>query len=402
MDFAYDEVVEDYRERLLGFMDEWVFPNEHHFHDRPGSDTARWERPDVMAELKAQARRRGLWNLFLAGHSGGAGLTNLQYAPLAEISGWSPEVAPEALNCNPPDTGNMELLSLFGTDAQKDEWLTPLLAGDMRSAYCMTEPGVSSSDASNLRLSIRDDGDSWVLDGAKWWSTGAMSSDCKLMIVMGVTDADAEPRHRHSLILVPTDAPGVDRRRGLEIFGFTHSAHGGHAEVRFDGVRVQKSNILGERGRGQALAQARLGPGRIHHCMRMIGMAERAIQLMCERANDRTAFGKTLGEQGIVQHWIAQSRVRIAQLRLLVLQAAWQIDTVGARQARDAISAIKVAAPDTTEWIIDKAIQVFGAEGMTQDHPLAMLWAQARTMRFIDGADEVHRMVVATRELGRH
>ena len=403
MDFAYDEVTENLRTALLTFMDEMVYPNEHLFHDRPEAGDAQWERPAVMAELKKEARDRGLWNLFLAGgHAGGAGLTNLQYAPLAEITGWSPEVAPEALNCNPPDTGNMELLTLFGTDEQKDRWLRPLLDGEIRSAYCMTEPGVSSSDASNLSLSIEDAGDEWVLNGRKWWSTGAMSTDCEVFIVMGVSDPDAPPRERHSLVMVPADTPGVTRKRGLEIFGFTHGAHGGHAEVAFEDVRVPKANILGERGRGQALAQARLGPGRIHHCMRMIGMAERAIDLMCKRANERTAFGKTLADQGIVQHWIAQSRVRVDQLRLLVLQAAWLIDTVGAREARDEISAIKVAAPDTAEWVIDKAVQVFGAEGMTQDQPLAMLWAQARTMRFIDGADEVHRMVVAKRELARH
>ncbi|WP_207840879.1 acyl-CoA dehydrogenase family protein [Williamsia soli] len=402
MDFTFDSTTEDYRSRLLGFMDEFVYPNEHYFHDRPGEGSLQWERPAVMADLKEQARSRGLWNLFLPHHAEGAGLSNLQYAPLAEITGWSPEVAPEALNCNPPDTGNMELLTMFGSEAQKHDWLAPLLDGSIRSAYCMTEPNVSSSDAANLVTSITEDGDHWVVNGTKWWSTGAMSSDCKVLIVMGVSDPDADARGRHSLVLVPTDTPGVTVERGLEIFGFTHGAHGGHAQVRFDGVRVPKANMLGERGRGQALAQARLGPGRIHHCMRMIGMAERAIDLMCRRANEREAFGSRLADQGIVQHWIAQSRVRVDQLRLFVLRAAWLIDTVGAREARTDISAIKVAAPDTTEWVLDKAIQVFGAGGMTQDHPLAMLWAQARTMRFIDGADEVHRMVVATRELRSH
>ncbi|MGW4477999.1 acyl-CoA dehydrogenase family protein [Rhodococcus triatomae] len=399
MDFTPDATTEALRATLLTFMETEVYPVEHHFHDRPAAGAAQWERPAVMETLKRRARAAGLWNLFLPDDEHGAGLTNLQYAPLAEITGWSPEIAPEALNCNPPDTGNMELLAMFGTPDQKREWLEPLLAGDIRSAYCMTEPNVSSSDASNLVTTVTDDGDHWIVNGRKWWSTGAMSSDCRVLIVMGVSDPDADARGRHSLVLVPRDSPGVTVERGLQIFGFVHGAHGGHAEIHFDNVRVPKSHLLGERGRGQALAQARLGPGRIHHCMRMIGMAERALDLMCRRANERTAFGKHLAEQGTVQHWIAQSRVRIDQLRLYVLRAAWLIDTVGARAARTEISAIKVAAPDTVEWIVDKAIQVHGAGGMTQDHPLAMLWAQARTMRFIDGADEVHRMVVATTEL---
>lgn len=265
----------------------------------------------------------------------------------------------------------------------------------------MTEPHTSSSDPANLATMIIDEGDHWRVNGRKWWSTGAMSRDCKLMIVMGVSDSEQDPRNRHSLVLVPRDTPGVTIERGLEIFGFTHGAHGGHAEIRFDDVRVPKQNLLGERGRGQALAQARLGPGRIHHCMRMIGMAERAIELMCRRADERHAFGKRLADQGVVQHWIAESRVKIDQLRLFVLRAAWLIDTVGAQQARTEISSIKVAAPDAVGWVIDKAIQIHGAGGMTQDYPLAMLWTQARTMRFIDGADEVHRMVLASRELRR-
>ncbi|YCN58156.1 acyl-CoA dehydrogenase family protein [Rhodococcus erythropolis] len=383
-------------------MEREIYPVEHHFHDSAEANDSQWERPAVMAGLKRKARAEGLWNLFLPDDTHGAGLTNLQYAPLAEITGWSPEVAPEALNCNPPDTGNMELLSLFGTSDQQRDWLDPLLDGKIRSAYCMTEPNVSSSDPSNLETAIDDDGDHWIINGVKWWSTGAMSSDCQLLIVMGVSDPGADVRGRHSLVLIPRNTPGVTVERGLQIFGFLHSAHGGHAQLRFDNVRVPKANLLGERGRGQALAQARLGPGRIHHCMRMIGMAERALELMCKRANERTAFGKHIADQGIVQHWIAQSRVRIDQLRLYVLRAAWLIDTVGAREARTEISAIKVAAPDTVEWIVDKAIQVHGAGGMSQDHPLAMLWAQARTMRFIDGADEVHRMVVATKELRKH
>ncbi|EME15822.1 acyl-CoA dehydrogenase family protein [Rhodococcus qingshengii] len=402
MDFEFDAKTIDLKELASAFMDEFIFPAEHFFHDNPEAGDRQWERPAVMAELKEHAKARGLWNLFLPHDPRGAGLSNLQYAPLAEVTGWSPEVAPEAFNCNPPDTGNMELLTLFGTEAQKHRWLDPLLNGDIRSAYCMTEPDVSSSDPANLTCSITDEGDCWRINGRKWWSTGAMSSDCALLIVMGVSDPDADPRSRHSLVLIPRETPGVRIVRGLKMFGFTHGAHGGHAEVHFEDVLVPKDHMLGERGRGQALAQARLGPGRIHHCMRMIGMAERAIELMCRRANEREAFGRSLADQGIIQHWIAQSRVKIDQLRLFVLRTAWLIDTVGAREARTEISAIKVAAPDAVGWVIDKAIQVHGAGGMTQDYPLAMLWAQARTMRFIDGADEVHRMVVASRELRLH
>ncbi|WP_280490091.1 acyl-CoA dehydrogenase family protein [Nocardia farcinica] len=402
MDFGYDETTRDLRERAWAFIEDFVFPAEQYFHDAPVAGADQWERPAIMAELKQQARARGLWNLFLPDSRHGAGLTTLQYAPIAELTGWSPEIAPEAFNCSPPDTGNMELLSLFGTPDQQQRWLEPLLNGDIRSAYCMTEPGVSSSDPANLTTTITDEGDHWRIDGRKWWSTGGMSSDCRLLVVMGVSDPDADPRTRHSLVLVPRETPGVTVERGLHIFGFTHGAHGGHAEIRFDNVRVPKQNLLGERGRGQALAQARLGPGRIHHCMRMIGMAERALELMCLRADQRSAFGKRLADHGIVQHWIAESRVKIDQLRLFVLRTAWLIDTVGAREARTEISAIKVAAPAAVGWVLDKAIQTHGAEGMTQDHPLAMLWAQARTMRFIDGADEVHRMVLATREVRGH
>jgi acyl-CoA dehydrogenase len=401
MDFAVDATTRELSEKVAAFIEEFVIPAEKYFHDDPTSGDLQWERPVIMADIKRQAKARGLWNLFLPNHPSGANLTNLQYAPIAELTGRSPEIAPEAFNCSPPDTGNMELLTLFGTDEHQQQWLAPLLEGEIRSAYCMTEPDTSSSDPTNLTTTITDGGDHWRVDGRKWWSTGAMSTDCKLLIVMGVSDPDQDPRRRHSLVLVPRDTPGVTIERGLEIFGFTHGAHGGHAEIRFDDVRVPKQNLLGERGRGQALAQARLGPGRIHHCMRMIGMAERAMELMCLRADERHAFGKPLADQGVIQHWIAESRVKIDQLRLFVLRTAWLIDTVGAQQARTEISAIKVAAPDAVGWVIDKAIQVHGAGGMTQDYPLAMLWTQARTMRFIDGADEVHRMVLASRELQR-
>ncbi|SHH07758.1 acyl-CoA dehydrogenase [Jatrophihabitans endophyticus] len=398
MDFEYDERTQELRARLTDFMAEFVYPAEPLFAD---DATSGWERPAVMAELRAAARERGLWNLFLPHHSDGAGLTNLQYAPLAEITGRSPEIAPEVFNCNPPDTGNMELLSLFGTPAQQERWLRPLLAGEIKSAFCMTEPDVSSSDPANLGAQAVRDGDEYVLTGRKWWSTGGMSEDCRVLVVMCVTDPDASTRDRFSMLLVPREAAGVSAVRGLSIFGYDHRTSGGHAEMSFDGVRVPAADVLGEVGKGSAMAQARLGPGRIHHCMRMIGMAERAVDLMCERATRRSTFGRLLGEHGVVQQWIADARVQIEQLRLLVLRTAWLIDTRGAREARRDISAIKVAAPQAVESILDRAIQIHGAAGMTADLPLAMLWAQARTMRFIDGPDEVHRMVLAKRELAR-
>jgi acyl-CoA dehydrogenase len=402
MDFSYDERTEELRKKASSFVEDFVFPVEHLFHDHPAAGDRQWERPAVMADLKARAKADGLWNLFLPHHPAGAGLSNAQYAPLAEITGWSPEIAPEAFNCNPPDTGNMELLTLFGTPDQQKRWLEPLLAGEIRSAYCMTEPDVASSDPANLQTTIVRDGSDYVVNGRKWWITGALGSECQLLIVMGVSDPEADPRRRHSLVLVPRDTPGVSTPRGMSIFGFRHGSSGGHAEVVFEDVRVPVENILGEQGQGTALAQARLGPGRIHHCMRMIGMAERAIELMCRRAWDREAFGQPLAGQGVIQEWIAEARVKVDQLRLMTLRTAWLIDTVGAKQARTEVSAIKVAAPDAVGWILDRAIQVHGAGGMSQDFPLAMLWAQARTMRFIDGADEVHRMVLARRELAKY
>ncbi|MFD2469039.1 acyl-CoA dehydrogenase family protein [Amycolatopsis silviterrae] len=399
MDFRYDARTEALRAELLAFMADEVYPVEHQFADERAETGSR---PAAMARLKSEARRRGLWNLFLPDSEYGAGLTNVQYAPLAEITGWSPAVAPEALNCAPPDTGNMELLALFGTEEQRERWLFPLLEGKIRSAYCMTEPGVSSSDPANLGTAIVRDGDDFVVRGRKWWSTGLLGEECALLVVMGVSDPDAPPKSRYSIVLVPADAPGVRKVRGLRMFGFTHGASGGHGEVEFDDVRIPRSALLGEEGAGTKLAQARLGPGRIHHCMRMIGMAERALELLCSRALRREAFGKRLADQGTTQDRIAEARVRIDQVRLLVLRAASVIDSEGARAARTDISAIKVAAPAVTEWVLDKAIQVYGAEGMSQDTPLAELWVQARTMRFIDGPDEVHRMVVARRELARH
>ena len=400
MDFSFDSRTEELRAELTSFMDECVYPVEHSFHPRSPTEAFSWERPSEMAELQTEAKSRGFWNLFLPHSTNGAGLTNVQYAPLAEISGRSPHVAPEAMNCAAPDTGNMELLDMFATADQRERWLKPLLAGEIRSAYSMTEPDVASSDASNIRTSITRDGDDFLINGRKWWTTGIMSQDCKLVIVMGLSDPLADRHSRHTMLLVPREAPGLNVVRGLSAFGYWDETHGGHAEVEFDNVRVGPEALLGEQGKGFALGQARLGPGRIHHCMRLIGMADERWS-MCARADTREAFGKPLAEQGAVIETIAESRVRIDQLRLLVLRAAWLIDEGGASNAFSDISAIKIAAPLTAQWVIDKAIHVHGAAGLTSDFPLAMLWAQARGLRFADGPEEVHRMVLARRELRR-
>ena len=423
MDFAYDDRTQDLRKRVLAFMEEHVYPAEAAFAEQAQAAAAaghRWERLPVTAELKAEARSRGLWNLFLTGKSAEAvrkweaatgtteshlpdpPLTNLQYAPLAEITGWSPALAPEAMNCAAPDTGNMEVLAEFGSPEQQERWLRPLLDGAIRSAFCMTEPAVASSDASNIATTITPNGDSYVINGRKWWSSGALSSDCKILIVMGVTgfgDEGADGHARHSMILVPRDTPGVEIQRGLSVFGYADGPHGGHAEVVFNQVKVPKENLIAGEGEGFAIAQARLGPGRIHHCMRQIGAAERALSLMCSRAASRTAFGETLAEQGVVQDWIAESRVRIEQARLLVLKTAWLMDTVGNKDARTEIQAIKIVTPAMAEWVIDKAIQVHGGGGVSQVFPLAQLWASARSLRFADGPDEVHKRSLARREL---
>jgi acyl-CoA dehydrogenase len=395
MDFGFDARTEDFRKRLLAFMDEHVYPAE--------SATAHsgWEPPPVIARLQAQARLAGLWNLFLPGERG-AGLTNLQYAPLAEITGRSPALAPAAFNCAAPDTGNMEVLAEFGTDAQQRQWLHPLLDGQIRSAFAMTEPEVASSDATNIGTSITRDGDDYVVNGHKFYITGAMNPNCRIFIVMGKTDPSA-PRHlQQSMILVPRDTPGLTVKRGMTVFGYTDGDHGGHAEVIFTDVRVPAANLIGSEGSGFAISQARLGPGRIHHCMRLIGMAERALELMCTRALSRTPFGRPLAEQGVVQDWIADSRVRIEQARLLVLKAAWLMDTVGNKGAHTEIQSIKIIVPSTVEWILDKAIQTHGAAGVSQDTPLAALWAAARTLRLADGPDEVHKRSLARRELNRY
>ncbi|MEU2614575.1 acyl-CoA dehydrogenase family protein [Micromonospora sp. NPDC007271] len=401
MDFAYDARTVELRERLTAFLTERVYPAEPVHAEQVAAAGDPWARPPVLDELKAEARARGLWNLFLPDPRYGAGLTNLQYAPLAELTGRSPHLAPEALNCAAPDTGNMELLAEFGSPAQRDRWLTPLLAGEIRSAFCMTEPEVASSDATNIATRIRRDGDSYVINGRKWWSSGAMDPRCEIFIVMGKTDPGAERHRQQSMILVPRGTPGVTVRRGMTVFGYTDGPHGGHAEIDFTDVRVPAENLVGAEGAGFAIAQARLGPGRIHHCMRLIGMAERALELLCQRALDRVAFGRPLAEQGVVREWIAESRVRIEQARLLVLKTAWLMDTVGNKGAHTEIQAIKIATPAMAEWVIDKAIQAYGGAGVSQDTPLAALWAQARTLRLADGPDEVHKASLARRELRR-
>ena len=402
MDFAFDARTEELRGQLLEFMDSHIYPAEPVFAEQMDEGPDRWSaHPPVMEELKAEARKRGLWNLFLPGEHG-AGLTNLQYAPLAEIMGRSGQLAPEATNCTAPDTGNMEVLAQFGTDAQRKQWLQPLLDGEIRSAFCMTEPDVASSDATNIGTRITRDGDHYVINGRKWFSSGAMSPRCKILIVMGKTDPDAERHRQQSQVLVPKDTPGIEIKRSMNVFGYDDADHGGHAEIVFNDVRVPVENVISGEGEGFAIAQARLGPGRIHHCMRAIGMAERALELMCRRTSDRVAFGKPLADQGVVQHWIAESRVKIELARLLVLKTAWLMDTVGNQGAHTEIQSIKVAVPEMTTWVIDRAIQAHGGGGVSQAFPLAALYAHARTLHLVDGPDEVHRRSLARRELRKY
>jgi acyl-CoA dehydrogenase len=401
MDFTLSAKTSEYATKLQAFMDKEVFPAEAVYeHQRAQLRAAGKPHglPAVVEELKIKARAQGLWNLFLPhSHDPHHGLTVTEYASLAEITGWSPELAPEAINCAAPDTGNMELLDMFGTDAQKQEWLAPLLDGRIRSAFAMTEPDVASSDARNIRTSIVKDGGDYVINGTKWWTTGAMDERCEILIVMGKTNPDADPHHQQSMVLVPMNTPGVKVVRNLLVFGY-EDQHG-HAEVSFTNVRVPFANLLGPEGEGFALAQARLGPGRIHHCMRAIGMAERALSLMIKRTVAREAFGKELVRQGVIQDWIAQARIEIEQARLLVLKAAWMIDTVGAKGARKEIAAIKVAVPQMAERIIDHAIQSHGGAGVCQDTPLAGLYAGIRTLRIVDGPDEVHIRDIARLEI---
>jgi len=399
MDFAYSPTVEDLRSRLAEFMQNCVLPAEQvaaAYHDQ---HPERWGAPPVMAELKAEARRLGLWNLALPADSRGAGLTNLEYAPLAEITGWSPLIAPEALNCSSPDTGNMEILSRFGTAEQQHRWLEPLLEGKIRSIFSMTEPAVASSDANNVRLEISEDGDEWVLNGRKWWSTSALRPDCAVAMVMGVTDPDAPVGRRHSLVLVPTGTPGMTVLRSTRVLGFDDRQEGGHGEIDFVDVRVPKDSLLGERGAGFSVAQARLGPGRIHHCMRLIGMGERAIAAMTARAHERVTWGVPLADQGVVQQYVADARVELDAARLLVLRAAWRMDRDGNKEARHDIAAAKVKVPLTVKKVVDVAIQVHGGAGLSQDTMLPVLYAQARFLQIADGPDEVHRRSIARHEL---
>jgi acyl-CoA dehydrogenase len=399
MDFELSERCHEFSERLNAFMDEHVYPAEAVFEEQLLQAGDPHANPPVMEELKAEARRRGLWNLFHPDPEYGPGLRYVEYAPLAEIMGRS-ALAPEACNCNAPDTGNMEVLTQFGNEDQKERWLRPLLDGEIRSAFAMTEPGVASSDATNVEMRIERDGDEYVLDGRKWWTTGAIRERCRIFIVMGKTNPDGPPHRQQSMILVPRDTPGLTVARNLTVFGYSHNE--GHGDVIFDGVRVPVANLIAGEGDGFLISQARLGPGRIHHCMRTIGAAERALELMCRRASERVTFGEPVASRANVQDWIAEARIEIEMVRLLTLKTAWLIDTVGSKLARTEIAAIKVAAPEIALKVIDRAIQVHGGGGVSQDFPLAWLYAHVRTLRLADGPDEVHKMTIARRELRAH
>jgi len=399
MDFQPSERCSEFVERLSGFMDEHVYPAEELYERQRAESGNPHHHPPVMEELKARAREAGLWNMFLPDPDDGAGLSNADYAPLAEILGRSP-IASEACNCSAPDTGNMEVLHQFGTPAQKEQWLRPLLDGEIRSAFAMTEPDVASSDATNICLRIERDGEDYVLNGRKWWTSNAMHPNCRIMIVMGKSQPEAPTHKQQSQILCPIDTPGVTVMRNLSVFGYADQE--GHAEVDFKDVRVPASNLIAAEGDGFMIAQARLGPGRIHHCMRAIGAAERALEEMCKRAVSRVTFGQPLATRGNVQDWIADSRVEIEMARLLTLKAAWLMDTVGNRHARTEISAIKIAAPNVALRVLDRAIQVHGGGGVSQDFGLASAYAHLRTLRLADGPDEVHKLSIARRELAPH
>ncbi|WP_250451780.1 acyl-CoA dehydrogenase family protein [Caballeronia sp. ATUFL_M2_KS44] len=403
MNFDYTPKVNALRERLLAFFDAHIYPNERAFIDEIAANRAAgnaWIPTRLIENLKEHARSEGLWNLFLPASERGAGLTNLEYAPLCEIMGRVPW-APEVFNCSAPDTGNMETIERYGTDAQKAQWLEPLLRGEIRSAFLMTEPEVASSDATNIRCSIVRDGDSYVIDGHKWWSSGAGDPRCKVFIVMGKTDPDAPKHAQQSMILVPADAPGITVHRPLNVFGYDDAPHG-HMDITLDGVRVPAANLLLGVGRGFEIAQGRLGPGRIHHCMRLIGLAERALELMTKRTLARVAFGKPIAQHGVTQERIAQARIMIEQARLLTLKAAYMMDTVGNKGARGEIAMIKVVAPNVACQVIDWAIQAHGAGGVSDDFPLAYAYASARTLRLADGPDEVHRNAIAKLELAKY
>jgi acyl-CoA dehydrogenase len=398
VDFEHSARTREYEERLRDFMDSHIYPNEALHDEQIRASGDPHHHPPIMEELKAEARRRGLWNLFHPHEEWGPGLTNLEYAPLAEIMGRS-HLAPQACNCSAPDTGNMEVLTMFGTREQQETWLRPLLAGEIRSAFAMTEPDVASSDATNISLRIERDGADYVLNGRKWWTSNALHPNCRILIVMGKTDPDGPPHRQQSQILVPIDTPGVTLVRGLPVFGYQDPE--GHAEVLFEDVRVPASNLIAGEGDGFMISQARLGPGRIHHCMRTIGVAERALELLCKRALSRTTFGSRVADRANIQDWIAEARIELEMARLLTFKTAWLMDTVGNKGARIEIAAIKVAAPDIALRILDRAIQVHGGGGVSDDFPLARMYAHIRALRLADGPDEVHKMTIARRELRR-
>ena len=392
--------VQELKDNLLDFMDRHVYPSEE-IHEQQMNDGDRWDPPAVLDDLKAEAKKRGLWNMFLPESDLGAGLTNLEYAHICEVLGRSPHIAPESTNCSAPDTGNMVVFARYGTQEQQDKWLKPLLAGEIRSAFCMTEPDVASSDATNIQTAIRRDGDDYVINGRKWWASGAGDKRTKIWIVMGKSDPEAHKYQQQSQILVEPDTPGITIHRFLPVMGFDDAPEG-HWEVTFEDVRVPVSNMLLGEGRGFEIAQGRLGPGRIHHCMRMIGMAERALELLIQRASTRTTFGMKVLDQGLVRDWIAESRIDIDQARLLTLNAAYMMDTVGNKTARSEIAAIKVAGPNMLLRVADRAMQVHGACGLTEDTILPKLWAAGRILRFADGPDEVHKAQIARMEIGKH
>lgn len=400
MNFDYSDKVKDYQKQMIEFMEEYIYPNEKVYHDQLDQQDPFSKIPPIMEELKEKAKQKGLWNLFLPESEYGAGLTNTEYAPLCEIMGRS-SIAPEVFNCAAPDTGNMEVLVRYGTEEQKEKWLKPLLNGEIRSCFSMTEPDVASSDARNIQASIIHDGDEYVINGTKWWSSGAGDPRCKIAIVMGKNDPDAPAYEQQSMILVPLDTEGVTIKRMLPVFGYDHAPHG-HAEIEYKNVRVPASNMLWGEGKGFAIAQGRLGPGRIHHCMRSIGAAERALEELCKRVLNRSAFGKKIAEQGVVQEWIAESRIEIEQARLLTLKAAYMMDTAGNKEAKGEIAMIKVVAPNMALKVLDRAIQAFGAAGVSDDFTLAASWANLRTLRLADGPDEVHKRAIARYELKKY